>query len=40
MEAVAVITVFVVSTLAGWAVSRAALAGIFAAIGRPKAQKQ
>lgn len=39
MEAVTVIMVFVVSTFAGWLVSRAALAGFFAALGKPRAQK-
>jgi hypothetical protein len=33
MEFFAVVVVFVVSTVAGWAMSKAALAGVFAAIG-------
>lgn len=40
MEALAVVMVFAASTFAAWLVSRVALAGIFAAIGKPRTPKQ
>jgi hypothetical protein len=40
MEVVAIVGVFGISTITGWALAKAALTGVFAALGKPRIGRQ